>query len=48
MFESFGAFVFVGAMKTVKDAIVMWNEGKLSEAANANACREHRHHYPLF
>ncbi|ODS35652.1 MAG: dinitrogenase iron-molybdenum cofactor biosynthesis protein [Candidatus Altiarchaeales archaeon WOR_SM1_86-2] len=44
MFENFGIDVFVGAAGTVKDAIATWKEGKLPEATDANACREHRHH----
>ena len=44
MFETFGIKVFVGASGTVKDAIDMWKKGKLPEATDANACREHRHH----
>ena len=44
MFEGFGIKVFVGTSGTVKDAIAAWNEGKLAEATDANACREHSHH----
>ena len=44
MFEGFGIKVFVGTAGTVKDAIAAWNEGKLAEATDANACREHSHH----
>ncbi len=43
MFENFGVKIFVRASGTVKDAIAMWKEGKLPEATDANACREHRH-----
>ncbi len=43
MFESFGIEVFVGASGTVKNAIAMWKDGKLSEATDANACKEHKH-----
>jgi len=44
MLKSFGIEVFVGASATVKDAVAMWREGKLSEVADATVCREHRHH----
>jgi len=43
MFETFGIEVFVGASGTVKNAIAMWKDGKLQEATDANACRDHRH-----
>jgi len=44
MFEDFGIDVFVGAAGTVKDAVDAWEKGKLQEATDANACREHRPH----
>ena len=44
MFEQFGIDVFVGAAGTVRDAIEAWQQGKLMEATDENACREHRHH----
>lgn len=43
MFEEFGIDVFVSAAGTVKDAVNSWKEGKLPEATDANACKEHRH-----
>ncbi|MHC1595439.1 MAG: NifB/NifX family molybdenum-iron cluster-binding protein [Candidatus Syntropharchaeales archaeon] len=43
MFEQAGIDVFVGAGGRVRDAIRAWQEGRLSEATDENACREHRH-----
>ncbi|MDI6639268.1 MAG: NifB/NifX family molybdenum-iron cluster-binding protein [Methanocellales archaeon] len=43
MFEQFGIEVFVGASGTVKDAIGAWKSGRLQEATDETACREHRH-----
>jgi len=43
MFEGFGVEVYIGASGTVKDAIDLYQSGKLSEATDANACKEHRH-----
>ena len=43
MFEGFGVEVYVGASGTVKNAIDAYQSGKLSEATDANACKEHRH-----
>ncbi len=41
MFEERGIMVYVGATGTVKDAIQMWQDGKLQAATNENACRQH-------
>ena len=43
MFEQAGIDVFVGASGTVRDMIKAWQEGRLSEATDENACKEHRH-----
>ena len=43
MFERYGIEVFIGATGTVRDAIADWKEGRLEEASDENACREHRH-----
>ena len=43
MFEEAGIEVFAGAKGTVRDAIRAWQEGKLMEATDENACRENRH-----
>ena len=43
MFEEQGVEVFVGASGTVMDAIKAWKAGKLQEATDENACKEHRH-----
>ncbi|NOQ29441.1 MAG: dinitrogenase iron-molybdenum cofactor biosynthesis protein [Methanosarcinales archaeon] len=44
MFEEFGIDVFVGAEGTVRDAIEAWQQGRLTEATDENACKEHRDH----
>lgn len=41
MFEELGIMVYVGASGTVKDAIQMWQAGKLQQATDENACRQH-------
>ena len=43
MFEEQGVEVFVGASGTVTNAIKAWKAGKLQEATDENACKEHRH-----
>jgi predicted Fe-Mo cluster-binding NifX family protein len=43
MFEQAGIDVFVGAAGTVSNMIKAWQEGRLAEATDENACREHRH-----
>nr|QNO47939.1 hypothetical protein DBNCDMDK_00027 [Methanosarcinales archaeon ANME-2c ERB4] len=44
IFEEFGIDVFVGAEGTVRDAIESWQQGRLMEATDENACKEHRDH----
>ena len=44
IFEEFGIDVFVGAEGTVRDAIEAWQQGRLTEATDENACKEHRDH----
>ena len=41
MFEERGIMVYVGASGTVKDAVSMWQAGKLQQATDENACRQH-------
>jgi len=41
MFEELGIRVYVGATGTVKDAVQSWRNGKLEEATDENACRQH-------
>jgi predicted Fe-Mo cluster-binding NifX family protein len=41
MFEELGIMVYVGAFGTVRDAILMWKEGRLETATDENACRQH-------
>ena len=41
MFEELGIMVYVGASGTVKDAIQMWQDGRLQAATDENACRQH-------
>jgi len=43
MFEQYGIEVYVGASGTVRDAIQAWQAGRLQEATDENACKEHRH-----
>ncbi len=43
MFEERGIRVFVQASGTVKDALAMYEAGKLPEASDENVCREHGH-----
>jgi predicted Fe-Mo cluster-binding NifX family protein len=43
MFEERGIRVFVQASGTVKDALEMYGSGRLPEASDENACREHGH-----
>jgi predicted Fe-Mo cluster-binding NifX family protein len=43
MFESYGIRVYLGASGSVKNAIDLWKTGKLVEATQENACKEHRH-----
>ncbi len=42
MFEEMGVSVYVGAYGTVRDAINMWQKGKLQMATDENACRQHK------
>jgi len=44
MFEEVGIDVFVGAEGTVRDVIEAWQQGRLTEATDENACMEHRDH----
>jgi predicted Fe-Mo cluster-binding NifX family protein len=44
LFEEFGIDVFVGAEGTVRDTIEAWQQGRLTEATDENACKEHRDH----
>lgn len=41
MFQELGIMVYVGAQGTVRDAVNMWQEGKLQPATDENACRQH-------
>ncbi len=41
MFEEMGIHVFVGAQGTVEDTLALWREGRLQEATDENACRQH-------
>ena len=41
MFEELGIMVYVGASGTVKDAVRMWQDGKLQPATDENACKQH-------
>jgi len=41
MFEELGIMVYVGATGTVKDALQMWQDSKLLEATDENACKQH-------
>jgi predicted Fe-Mo cluster-binding NifX family protein len=43
MLVEFNIKVFVGATGTVKDAIDMWKDGKLTSATYDVACKEHQH-----
>ena len=43
MFEQFGIEVYVGASGTVREAVRDFQAGKLHEATDADACKEHRH-----
>ncbi len=43
MFENLDIEVFVGADGQVEDALEAWEEGKLDEATDKDACEEHRH-----
>lgn len=44
LFEEFGIDVFVGAegVRWLCDAIEAWQQGRLMEATDENACKEHR------
>lgn len=44
MFEQLGIRVFVGVQGTVRDAVRQYQEGRLEEATDENACREHAFH----
>ena len=44
MFEEQGIMVYVGATGTVKDAVQLWQDGKLQQATDENACKEHAGH----
>jgi predicted Fe-Mo cluster-binding NifX family protein len=48
LFEQFGIRVHVGAYGKVRDAVQMWKDGKLDEATDENACRQHAHHGERF
>ncbi len=41
LFEEFGIMVYVGAAGTVRDALDMFNSGKLAAATDENACAQH-------
>ena len=41
LFEELGIMVYVGATGTVRDAVEMFNNGKLAPATDENACRQH-------
>ena len=43
MFEEMGIMVYVGAHGTVKEAVQMWQDGKLQAATDENACAQHAH-----
>ncbi len=43
MFRQLGIKVYVGASGKVRDAIRLWQEGRLMEGTEAIACSEHRH-----
>jgi predicted Fe-Mo cluster-binding NifX family protein len=42
-FEELGIEVYIGACGTVRDAITAFQAGKLFEASDATACKEHGH-----
>jgi len=44
LFEEVGIDVFVGAEGTVRDVIKAWQQWRLMEATDENACKEHRDH----
>jgi len=44
MFEELGVRVYVGADGTVRDAVRHYNEGRLREATDADACAHHGSH----
>ena len=41
LFEQHGIMVYIGASGTVKQAIDMYNDGKLQAATDKNACAQH-------
>ena len=41
MFEELGIMVYVGANGSVKDAVQLWKSGKLQQATDENACKQH-------
>ena len=41
IFEEEGVHVFIGAEGTVRDALDSYNNGRLQEATDANACQQH-------
>jgi len=43
MFAQFDIEIFVGATGTVRNAIDMWKEGKLTSASHDVACKGHQH-----
>jgi predicted Fe-Mo cluster-binding NifX family protein len=43
MFEELGIMVYVGASGTIKNAIQMYENGKLQAATDENACAGHGH-----
>jgi len=44
MFEELGVRVFVGASGSVRDVVRQYNEGRLREATDADACAHHDSH----
>lgn len=43
MLNSFGIEVFIGAAGTAREALKMWEEGKLPPATHEAACKDHYH-----
>jgi len=41
MFQEYGIRVFVGAHGPVKNAVYLWKKGRLQEATDETACRQH-------
>ncbi len=42
MFETLGIRVFTGAFGSVQDSVSAFNEGRLHEATDEDACAQHR------